>query len=121
MTYKPTPYSEAKPFSPRYLRGYECESVTLEIANPADPEGEFLEHEFSLFFKVADAEPDVGIPDPYIDDWFYAEHDGGILPEPIWIAIDKIGERDDARNAIDLEIEDWHERQLEMALMQGGY
>lgn len=63
----------------RYAQ-YDSISVCVEIDNPADPEGEMLEREFSFFFKIGCAEPDVGIMDDYLYDFYYAEDDGKELP-----------------------------------------
>lgn len=120
MRINPTPHSAAVRISAKMLSRYQCIDVILEIDNPADLEGDLIEHEFSLFFTVEDAEPDVGVMSPYLDDWFYAEADGGVLPEPFWNEIEKIGAIDAERKALSPSMDKWHESQIEQA-MQGDY
>ncbi len=113
MTYTPSPYANARPVR---IGGYHSHDVTLEIENPDDPEGDLIEHEFALFFKIADADPDVGIMSPYVDDWFYAEPDGGIVPESVWLEVDKVEALDAERKPVSKGMNDWHERNLEAAM-----
>ena len=122
MTYTPTPYSEATPVSAKTLRAYHEHEVSLEIDNPEDPEGDLIEVEFSLFFTVQPAEPDVGIMSEYIDDWFYANGDGSTVPEGVWVEIDKIGHRvgDWRSDFVSKRMENWHERNIEAALESDG-
>jgi len=110
MQYTPTPYSEAKHVSSKSLAQYHEHEVSLECENPEDPEGDLIEHEFSLFFSMQGAEPDVGIFSEYIDDFFYCMSDGSPVPEAVWIETDKINSG--TCKAIDA----WHERNCERAL-----
>lgn len=116
MTYKPTPYAAARAVPARQLLQYREHEVSLECDNPADPDGDLVEHEFSLFFTIAPAEPDVGIMSEYVDDWFYAESDGTPVPEIVWQEIDKIDGRNADRSPVSKAMNDWHERNLERAL-----
>lgn len=116
MTYKPTPYSDARTVPMRELFRYHEHEVSLECDNLADPDGDLVEHEFSLFFTIQPAEPDVGIMGEYVDDWFYAESDGSPVPEIVWQETDKIGARNDDRSPVSKAMDDWHERNLERAL-----
>jgi len=116
MAYKPTPYAQARAVSKRAVLSYSEIEVSLELENPADPDGDLLEFTFFLHFKVAPAEHDVGIMGEYIDDWFYSEWDGSPVPELAWIELGKIGAIDAARAPISKAINEWHEANLERAL-----
>lgn len=122
MTYKPTPYSSARAVPSRELRTYREHDVSLECYNPADPDGDMIEHEFSLFFTIQPAEPDVGIMGEYVDDWFYAESDGTPVPEIVWQETDKIGAHKEDGSPVSKAIDTWHERNLDRALdgVDGG-
>lgn len=124
MTYTPTPYAQAKDVPAAQLRRYLDIDVSLELPDPADEDGDLIEHEFTLFYKIAGAEPDVGIMSHYVDDWFYAMPDGTPVPEQVHYALDKIDAREgngcmfgpNGKNAlIDPTITDWHERNIESA------
>lgn len=126
ITYKPTPYSEARAVPKDTLRKYESMDVVLELPDPDDADWEWLEHEFTLFYQVAPREEDVGIMQDYIGDWFYAEDDGKPVPEDVWYAVDAIDCRDGSgyvfgtdgkRNGyINPTIQKWHEYNLERAM-----
>lgn len=116
MAYNPTPYTSARAVTLRELRTYHEHEVSLECDNPADPDGDMIEHEFSLFFTIQPAEPDVGIMSEFLDDWFYAESDGSPVPEIVWQETDKIDARNDDRSPVSKAMNDWHERNLERAL-----
>lgn len=125
MAYTPTPYAQARDVPPQQLRRYQSIDVTLELDNPSDPDGEQIEHEFAMFYQIAPAERDVGIMSDYVDDWFYANHDGTKISEELWAATDKIDARTgngfafgpDGRNDyVDPSIQAWHERNLEEAM-----
>jgi hypothetical protein len=118
MTYTPTPYAQAKDVPAAQLRRYLDIDVTLELPNPADEDADWIEHEFSMFYQVGGAEPDVGIMSDYVDDWFYANADGTKLSEELWSATDKIDHREGAYNTphVDPAIQRWHERNLEAAM-----
>jgi len=116
MTYTPTPYATATGFDARMLRGCHSIDVALEIDNPADPEGDLIEHELCLFFTVQPAEPDVGISSAYVDDWFYCNADGSLVPEAFFVELDKIGEVDAQGKPISKGMDNWHEINLENAM-----
>ncbi|MGL5735480.1 MAG: hypothetical protein ACRCYS_11490 [Beijerinckiaceae bacterium] len=109
MTYTPTPYSKASKYA---TRGYDCIDVSLEIETEDDVE----EVEFCFFFQVEQAEPDVGISENYIDDWFYAEGDGSPVPESVWIEIDKIDRKNADRTPVSKGMDSWHETNYFYAL-----
>jgi len=116
MSYQPTPYSEAKSLPRSVLMSYQEQDVSLEIEDPDDEDGGYREIEFTLFFSVGPAEPDVGIMSCYVDDYAYANGDGSPVPEAVWIQLDKIDARDDERKPISKSMDDWHERNCERAL-----
>lgn len=126
ITYKPTPYSEAREVPRHVLTRYESINVFLDLPDPDDADANWIEHQFTLFYQVAPAEEDVGIMQAYIGDWFYAFHDGKILPKQVWTAIDAIDCRDGSgyvfgtggkRNGyVNPTIQKWHEYNLERAM-----
>lgn len=110
-------YEDETALSKRELGYFHYHGTSIEI-EPEDPDGDMIDIELGLFFRVQPAEPDVGIMSEYVDEWHYALPDGGVPPEAAWREIQKIGARDEDRKPISKGMDAWHERNLERAVDQ---
>lgn len=118
MSYTPNPYANATVVDKWTMRRYKQIDVSLELPDPIDEDAEYIEHDLAMFYTVAPAEPDVGIFEAFVGEFFYCLPDGGIPPEDVWYAIDTIDARRDGHASpyVNRTVQIWHERNMQDAI-----
>lgn len=93
--------------------------TTIELPNSADEDAEWVVHELTMTFSVQPAEPDVGISQPFVEDYQYGMSDGSPVPSDVQARLDTIDERVGGAwhaDYVNCIMQRWHERNLDLAV-----